>query len=384
MANEEHLAILQQGVPTWNAWRAEQRNADPAFRPDLRRANLRGTDLSHADLTHGDLFEADLPGANLAAANLAAANLRGADLTYATLTEADLTRADLRGATLSDADLTLAAATLTAADLTRAYLGGADLTAASLGGADLTAANLTLANLRGAGLSRANLTYAFLTDADVTEAVLGETILADLDLSTTRGLDTVRHFFPSFLDIHTLYKSRGRIPDAFLRGIGAPDEIIDLAHRIAAGQSGYHSCFISYSTKDQPFADRLYADLQNAGVRCWFAPEDLPIGARTRDTVHTEIGQHDKLLIILSAASIASHWVEDEVERAFERERRGHRLVLFPIRIDDTVMTTTEAWAETIRIQRHIGDFRHWQDPTAYQHALTRLLRDLKTTDPPP
>jgi len=35
--------------------------------------------------------------------------------------------------------------------------------------------------------------------------------------------------------------------------------------------------FISYSSKDQAFAERLHADLQNKGVRCWFAPHDLPI-----------------------------------------------------------------------------------------------------------
>jgi hypothetical protein len=43
----------------------------------------------------------------------------------------------------------------------------------------------------------------------------------------------------------------------------------------------YYSCFISYSSKDDAFAKRLHADLQNTGVRCWFAPHDLPIGAKT-------------------------------------------------------------------------------------------------------
>jgi hypothetical protein len=43
----------------------------------------------------------------------------------------------------------------------------------------------------------------------------------------------------------------------------------------------FYSCFISYSSKDQKFADRLHADLQNKGVRCWFAPHDMAIGARS-------------------------------------------------------------------------------------------------------
>jgi hypothetical protein len=46
----------------------------------------------------------------------------------------------------------------------------------------------------------------------------------------------------------------------------------------------FFSCFISYSSKDQKFADRLHADLQNKGVRCWFAPHDLPIGAKIIDS----------------------------------------------------------------------------------------------------
>jgi hypothetical protein len=40
----------------------------------------------------------------------------------------------------------------------------------------------------------------------------------------------------------------------------------------------FYSCFISYSSLDEPFALRIHADFQVAGVRCWFAPEDLKIG----------------------------------------------------------------------------------------------------------
>ena len=39
MANkEDHLAILQQGVETWNIWREETPDIHP--RPDLRMADL--------------------------------------------------------------------------------------------------------------------------------------------------------------------------------------------------------------------------------------------------------------------------------------------------------------------------------------------------------
>jgi hypothetical protein len=74
--------------------------------------------------------------------------------------------------------------------------------------------------------------------------------------------------------------------------------------------------FISYSSKDEDFARRLRLDLKRKGVRCWFAPEDLKIGARIRPAIDEAIQKHDKLLLVLSEHSIDSPWVEQEVETA--------------------------------------------------------------------
>ena len=45
MANDEHVAMLKQGVDAWNAWRRE----NPHIRPDLLGADLSGADLRRAD-----------------------------------------------------------------------------------------------------------------------------------------------------------------------------------------------------------------------------------------------------------------------------------------------------------------------------------------------
>jgi hypothetical protein len=140
----------------------------------------------------------------------------------------------------------------------------------------------------------------------------------------------------------------------------------------------YHSCFISYSSKDDILARRLYADLQDQGVRCWFAPEDMKIGDKIRARIDEAIHMQDKLLLLLSKHALASTWVEDEVEAALEKEQRQQREVLFPVRLDESVMQTTQAWAAKPRRTRHIGDFTRWTDPQAYQQAFERLLRDLK------
>jgi Pentapeptide repeats (8 copies) len=62
MANYEHLALLKQGMATWNAWREE----NPDIQPDLRGAELSNfPDLSGADLSGANLVHADLVGAEL-------------------------------------------------------------------------------------------------------------------------------------------------------------------------------------------------------------------------------------------------------------------------------------------------------------------------------
>ena len=193
------------------------------------------------------------------------------------------------------------------------------------------------------------------------------------------GLADCHHSGPSTIDFRTLTLSQN-LPISFLRGCGLPDTLIDYLPSLRGNAIQFYSCFISYSTKDQVCTDRLHADLQNKGVRCWFAPHDLPIGAPTRDTIYEAIVHQDRLLLILSKASIGSRWVEDEVEKAYAEEGSRKKTILFPIRIDNTVISTEKAWAVTLREQRHIGDFRQWKKPAEYQKSLDRLLRDLKTS----
>lgn len=141
----------------------------------------------------------------------------------------------------------------------------------------------------------------------------------------------------------------------------------------------FYSCFISYSSKDEEFAKRLYNDLQDKGVRCWFAPEDLKIGDRFRVRIDESIRLHDKLLLVLSENSVSSEWVGDEVEAALEKEvGQGGKVVLFPLRLDGAMMEIKSGWPAKVRRTRHIGDFSDWKSHDSYKKAFERLMRDLK------
>ena len=244
--------------------------------------------------------------------------------------------------------------------------------------------NLRGADLRGANLSEAfliaaNLMYTNLEGAELTGVTLGDTIFADIDFTNVIGLETCIHFVASLIDHRTLEKSSKSkpLPLAFLRGVGLPDNLIEYLPSLFNQAVQHYSCFISYSSKDDEFARRIHADLQNRGVRCWFAPHDLRIGAKTWDAIDEAIKLRDKLLLILSENSIGSDWVEDEVQKAFAEERDRKELVLFPVRVDDAVMETPEPWARKLRDQRNVGDFRRWKDHDAYKESFARVVRDL-------
>jgi TIR domain-containing protein/pentapeptide repeat protein len=290
-------------------------------------------------------------------------------------------RADFSGADLHGVDLS--GAILTFARLRGVDLSGGNLRKAVLGNADLQDARLRKTNLRDAQLYQADLTGANLTEtqlagADFTEAVLSGTVFGRTNLAEVKALGHCHHLGPSIIDFPTLQQS-GPLPLAFLRGVGLPDDLIGgLPPLLNKTIQLYSSCFISHSSKDKAFADRLYADLQSKGARCWFAPHDMPIGAKIIDALDEAIALQDKVLLILSEGALASDWVEGEVTRALDEERTRKQVVLFPVRLDDAVMQTSEGWARLLRGQRNIGDFTGWKEHGSYQKSFDRLMRDLR------
>ena len=177
--------------------------------------------------------------------------------------------------------------------------------------------------------SSTNLIGAILKNANFSGAFLFWTVFGAGDLTNVIGLETCIHHGPSIIDHRTLQRS-GPLPLSFLRGVGLPDNLIEYLPSLLNQAIQHYSCFISYSTKDQEFAERLHADLQNKGVRCWFAPHDLPIGAKTWDAIDAAIKLRDKLVLILSKNSINSDWVEDEVQKAFRGRTREKAAGLVP------------------------------------------------------
>jgi hypothetical protein len=191
--------------------------------------------------------------------------------------------------------------------------------------------------------------------------------------------------------VDTLFRSRARIPEAFLRGCGVPETLIEYLPSLIGGMEPiqFYSCFISHSSKDQDFADRLHSRMVQEKLRAWYAPEDMRGGRKSLDQIDRAIRVHDKLLLVLPRASMASDWVRHEIRRAVEREKREKRQVLFPIGLAS--WKEIKAWsafdpdmgkdlAKVVR-EYHIPAFSKWKDHDAFEAAFARMIRDLKAEE---
>lgn len=356
MADEEQFRIIQQGSVRWNQWRKDNPH------------------LTKVDLTMAILYGFR----QLGGTNFSGADLTGAQLGETYLLGADLTEANLAGANLFDA-----------------FLRKADLTGANLTGAILIKTNLNKANLRGANLTGANLwetnlIKADLTGADLTGAKVLDTVFGNTKLTDARGLEACEHLGPSIIDHATIVRS-GQLPTPFLRGCGLPDTLIDYLPSLLGQAIQFSSCFISHSTEDHEFATRLHADLQNKGVRCWFSPHDAQGGKYLYDQIEEAIQVYDRLLLILSEASMQSEWVKTEIFQARKREIQENRRVLFPVSL--VPYKTVEQWecfdsdigqdlAREIR-RYYVRDFSNCRNHDLYQAEFEKLLRDLKSEAAP-
>jgi hypothetical protein len=148
----------------------------------------------------------------------------------------------------------------------------------------------------------------------------------------------------------------------------------------------FYSCFISHHSKDQAFADRLHSRMVQEKLRVWYAPEDRKGGEKLHEQIDEAIRVHDKLLLVLSPASMGSEWVKTEIRKARRAEVKEQRRKLFPIRLVE--FETLRDWecfdADSekdlgVEIREYfIPDFSKWKDHDAFEVAFARLLDDLR------
>jgi len=127
--------------------------------------------------------------------------------------------------------------------------------------------------------------------------------------------------------------------------------------------------FISHSAKNKPFVRQLAADLVAAGVQVWIDEQRIRVGDSIPERVAQGVAESDFFLVVISAASVSSAWVQKELDQALVHEIEKRRVRVMPVLLDKVQLP------ETIREKKY-ADFTE-----SYEKGLKDLLASIKAQE---
>ncbi|HKY29413.1 MAG TPA: toll/interleukin-1 receptor domain-containing protein, partial [Pyrinomonadaceae bacterium] len=119
-----------------------------------------------------------------------------------------------------------------------------------------------------------------------------------------------------------------------------------------------HQVFISYAIEDKSIADAVCKALEQGGVKCWYAPRDVPYAVDYEEAIVDAIAESKLMLLVLSLHSNDSKHVKREVQNA---SREEPQVPVLPFQIEDVALNKS--------LKYYIGSV-HWLS------ALTPPLED--------
>lgn len=316
------------------------------------------------------LWEADLSGLNLSGAAMYAIELTGEKRTP-NVFRVSSSVVDLSGANLSNANLS-------GAVFSETTLVGTSFAGANLSDAVFVRTNLIRTDFSGANTANARLMNTCFNNCPTLHKAL--------------NLDKIEHAGPTALDSRTLRSNITKLPRSFLRGAGYSDKEIEALLALYRDHKTFFSCFISYARSDFEFADHVRRQLLKHDISCWQDVHDMRGGAQWRGQIYDAIEKQDKLVLICSQESLARPAVVEEIQEAIERERQTGAQKLFPIRLDDYILSEElekiarrnvkdgkwkENWVTYVR-SFHIPDFSAWKKPKTFRTEFNKLVEALQ------
>jgi integrase/recombinase XerD len=124
--------------------------------------------------------------------------------------------------------------------------------------------------------------------------------------------------------------------------------------------------FISYSSKDISFAERIANDLEKAEIPIWFAPRSIAPGARDVQAIGEGLSTASHIVVVLSPESVSSRAVKDEVEAAIKRSWEDDDIQLIFAEYIPTQLPTL--WKLHQRIPNFAGNY-----PIALQSLIEHI-----------
>lgn len=91
------------------------------------------------------------------------------------------------------------------------------------------------------------------------------------------------------------------------------------------------SIFLSHNQADKSFVRRLATDLDNQGIPYWLDEAEIKVGESLIEKIRAGIDKVDFVAVVLSPNSVASPWVQREVDVAMNQEIMDRRVKVLPL-----------------------------------------------------
>lgn len=85
--------------------------------------------------------------------------------------------------------------------------------------------------------------------------------------------------------------------------------------------------FLSHSSQDRAFADKIANTLRRHGIRVWYSETNIVGAQQWHDEIGKALARCDWFLLVLSPAAVKSRWVKRELFFALEAARYDNRII---------------------------------------------------------
>lgn len=120
--------------------------------------------------------------------------------------------------------------------------------------------------------------------------------------------------------------------------------------------------FLSHSSIDKPFVEKLANDLRKIGINIWYDKWEIKVGDSITWKIESGIRENEFFGIVLSPESMSSEWVMSELGAAWSKQMVTKKVGVLPILYRDCNIPS-------FLVDRKYADFR-----TDYGKGLEELL----------
>jgi len=91
------------------------------------------------------------------------------------------------------------------------------------------------------------------------------------------------------------------------------------------------SIFLSHTSVDKPFVEKLAQSLKKVGINVWFDKWEINVGDSITWKIEEGIRENEFLGIVLSQEAIQSEWVKAELSAAWVKQMQRKKVIILPI-----------------------------------------------------